>query len=109
MNSNDVVKIINRKFKDIEDIFKTKGQEYANNDDDQLDNFKRLSKNLGMPPEKCLMVYATKHFDSLNYFIKNIENSEYINNLSEPIEGRISDIILYMCLLEGLIVERNIT
>ncbi|MEK9632039.1 MAG: hypothetical protein VW076_09230, partial [Synechococcus sp.] len=79
------------------DLTDTKGREYANSDD-QLANFKRLSEQLGLSPEKVIMVYLTKHLDSISSFVRNPEQ-----DLSEPIDGRIDDAILYLSLLKACI------
>ena len=79
------------------DLTRTKGREYANSDD-QLANFKRLGKQLGLSPEKVIMVYMTKHLDSIHSYVRNPEQ-----DLSEPIDGRIDDAILYLILLKASI------
>ena len=79
------------------DLTRTKGREYANSDD-QLANFKRLGEQLGLSPEKVIMVYLTKHLDSINSYVRNPEQ-----DLSEPIDGRIDDAILYLILLKASI------
>ncbi|MEK9630239.1 MAG: hypothetical protein VW076_00015 [Synechococcus sp.] len=75
----------------------TKGREYANSDD-QLANFKRLSEQLGLSSEKVIMVYLAKHLDSIHSYVRNPEQ-----DLSEPIDGRIDDAILYLILLKASI------
>jgi len=77
-----------------------KGMEYSS-DDDRLSNFKRLGVELGMPPEAILWVYLRKHMDSIAHYIR------YGAELSEPIEGRITDARVYLSLLRGLIEERK--
>jgi hypothetical protein len=89
----------------------TKGEEYANAPDDQLANFRRLGLKLGLPMEKVLMVYLTKHLDSIEHYIKPLA-SGHANNLtakalSEPIDGRIDDAILYLILLKAIVIERR--
>lgn len=79
----------------------TKGAEYAH-DADQLANFKRLGERLGMTSEAVLMVYLTKHLDSIESYIRRPSV-----DLSEPIDGRIDDAILYLCLLKALIHDSD--
>ena len=79
----------------------TKGREYANSDD-QLANFKRLSQALGINPEAVCFVYLAKHLDSIQSHLRCPEKP-----LSEPIEGRIDDAILYLVLLKGLINDSS--
>ena len=85
------------------EISNTKGKEYAGSED-RLANFKRLGADLDLLPEQVLLVYFTKHLDSIRTYIKDkaIGNARV---LSEPIEGRIDDAILYLVLLKGLIFD----
>lgn len=82
-------------------LTKTKGEEYARSEDDQLANFKRQAAELGLDPEKVLAVFLNKHLDAIKSFIKTGQV------LSEPIQGRIDDAILYLILLKAMIVEKE--
>ena len=81
------------------ELTRSKGREYANSDD-QLANFKRLAKRLGLSPAQVCMVYLTKHLDSVDSWVRNPAQ-----DLSEPIEGRIDDAILYLILLKAIASE----
>lgn len=83
---------------DCMEIMKSKGMAYSGTDD-KFGNFKRVAKNLSMTPEQVWFVYFSKHFDSLSAYIRG----EYSD--SEPIKGRIMDMVNYLLLLNGLIVE----
>lgn len=91
----------------------TKGREYTKGD--RLDNFKRLSLELGISPKQVLWVYLKKHLDSIANYIrldaarKPNEMPMLRETLSEPIEGRISDARVYLSLLRGLIEEEKKT
>lgn len=80
-------------------LTRSKGREYANSDD-QLANFKRLATRLGLTPAQVLMVYLTKHLDSIDSWVKNPHQ-----DLAEPIDGRIDDAILYLILLKAIANE----
>lgn len=80
----------------------SKGREYANSDD-QLANFKRLATRLGLSPAQVAMVYLTKHLDSIDSWVSNP-----YQDLSEPIDGRIDDAILYLILLKAISNEQHI-
>ena len=73
----------------------TKGSEYSHKDDAHK-NFIRLGEKLDLPPEKVLMVYLTKHLDSIDSYVKGGMNPE---ELTEPIRGRVIDAINYLALL----------
>jgi len=109
----------------VKEIASKKGHEYASSNEDRLANFKRGGTNQGLPPESILMVYAAKHWDSINTLMKDLrlfcddyEKSKAeadtsqplarLRNLSaEPIEGRLLDMITYMMLLWGLLRDRD--
>lgn len=92
--------IIDRTFISIRQLNATKGKDYAG-DDDALANFKRAAENLGLSPTEVWGVYASKHWDAIMSFIKNGGQLE-----SEPIEGRIDDLMVYLLLFKGLVQEQ---
>ena len=63
----------------------------GNQNADVLWNFKNIANKLGMTAIQILSVYLLKHISSLFQFFKK-PNEKY----SEPIEGRIMDIINYL-------------
>jgi hypothetical protein len=91
--------IISETFGAISKLNDTKGREYAG-DGDALANFKRRGEQLDLDPLKVWGIFAGKHWDAVLSFIRHGKV------LSEPIEGRIDDLILYLILLKGLIEER---
>lgn len=98
MNKHQFVSLLENTYKSLLELTATKGEEYSR-DVDQLANFKRQSVELGISPEQVLQVYLNKHLDSIKSFIKTQKV------LSEPIEGRIDDAILYLILLKGLLED----
>lgn len=105
MNTNDLNALLERTFVQMKALSSTKGEEYAGTED-RLSNFKRLADELEMIPEQVLMVYLTKHLDSIRTYIKD-KASDRKRELSEPIAGRIDDAVLYLILLKGLVYERE--
>jgi hypothetical protein len=79
-----------------------KSEDYAA-ESDRLMNFKRTGAGLSLPPETVLMIFATKHFDAINSFVR----AGGKDDRSEPIIGRIYDLQNYLDLLLGLIEERG--
>ena len=84
-------------------LTRPKGAEYAGSSD-QLANFYRLSDALGMPPEAVLLVYLTKHLDSIHTYVRGLTTGHSFP-ASEPITGRIDDALLYLVLLRALIEQ----
>lgn len=96
-----------------------KGAEYAS-DNDRLDNFKKNAALLGLSPLQVWSVYAFKHVDAIQSYMRRIHSGEdslrpddlQFNitaidlRLSEPIEGRFHDAINYLFL--GLAILHEI-
>lgn len=80
-------------------LLRDKGADYAS-DVDRLSNFKDQAAKLGLTPYQVWAVYANKHWDAVNAFVRNNGQVE-----SEPIESRIYDIINYSFLLLGLVQD----
>lgn len=89
-------------FERIVEINNTKGSDYAG-EADALLNFKRHAAELGLTAEQVWAVYCSKHWDAVMTYVRDGDVK------SEPIEGRIDDMILYLFLLRGLVEERRAT
>jgi hypothetical protein len=105
MTKTEFENLIDEQFAEILRLTKSKGEEYSRSDD-QLANFKRGAADLGLLPEQIWAVYFSKHIDSIKSYVKNLTNPN-APKLSEPIEGRIDDAILYLLLLKGLIRDKE--
>jgi len=101
MKSGKFYELTEQFFNECMEIMKSKGESYSGIED-KLGNFKRVAKNLAMRPEQVWFVYFSKHFDALSSYMRG----EYSD--SEPIKGRIMDMINYLFLLHGLIQEKVI-
>lgn len=102
MNHLDRKTFILDEFSKILDISSTKGVEYANSESDANANFKEIAEKMGLTPQQVLWVYATKHYQAITSYIRTGEVH------SEPIEGRIHDLILYCFILLSLEYEHKI-
>ena len=102
MNSSDFEALMGNTFGNLTKLSASKGLEYSG-ETDRLANFKDQAKLLGFAtPIQVLGVYLNKHLGSINKFISGLDKG-----LSEPIEGRIDDAILYLVLLKALINEKE--
>ena len=108
MKQETFLSILDETLKSLRSLSLSKGREYANSDEDSLSNFKRLGKQLGLPPEAVNLVFLTKHIDSISSYIRGLQGQGNYTS-SEPIEGRIDDAILYLILLKSLVFERENT
>lgn len=111
INRDRHAKIVADTFGSIDKLNRSKGVEYTGHEgaDNVHANFDRLARDLKLTPEQVLMVYLTKHLDSIKNYVNmvSVPESEVPVNftLSEPIEGRIDDAILYLILLKGMCVR----
>jgi hypothetical protein len=93
--------LMEEKFQEILDLNLSKGHDYAG-ETDALANFKKAAERLGLTPEQVWAVYGDKHWSAIMTYCREGQVE------SEPIAGRIIDVILYGFLLLGLIEEKKI-
>ena len=78
----------------------TKGADYSG-DEDVLWNFRHAAERLGLTSELIWAVYAGKHWDAIMAYCCRGKVE------SEPVAGRITDLILYLHLLRAMVWERG--
>ena len=76
-------------------------KEYAHDIDEIFANFNRIANSLNCDRKKVLMTYLLKHVDGINAFIKGHTSQR------EDVVGRITDCIVYLMLLWGMIKEER--
>ena len=76
-------------------------KEYAQDLDEIFANFHRIAEDMDIDRKKVLMTYFLKHVDGINAFIKGH------NSQREDVTGRITDCIVYLMLLWGMINEER--
>jgi hypothetical protein len=101
MTNDELNQIIEETFAEITELRQTKGRDYSRGEADTLSNFKRHAAALELTPEQVWAVYASKHWDAVITFCKRGQVE------SEPIAGRIDDLLTYLFLLKGLIADRQ--
>tara|TARA_R100000742_G_C4214856_1_gene40223 strand:+ start:314 stop:643 length:330 start_codon:yes stop_codon:yes gene_type:complete len=69
----------------------------GNHNDNVLWNFETIADKVNLNPLQVLSVYYQKHNSSINNYFK--DGKEY----SEPIEGRIQDMINYLLLMVAML------
>lgn len=105
MKTKEFRKTIDQLHERLVKLTETKGEEYKRSEDNQFANFERGAADTGLIREQVLLIYLSKHMDSIKTWIKDLaasKNREY----SEPITGRIDDAILYLLLLRGMAEDR---
>ena len=90
-------------FKEINQTRKAGQEEYARKKKNAFANFEKVGQNLNIDRDKVLLVYLLKHIDGICAYV-NGHNSQ-----REDVRGRITDVIVYLCLLWGMIeqTEKN--
>lgn len=96
MKRTDFNRLIEETNRKIAALTATKGRDYAG-DEDALSNFKEEARALLLTPEQIWHVYHAKHYSAVTAYCREGKVE------SEPIEGRILDMILYGHLLLGLV------
>ena len=76
-------------------------KEYAHNNNDVFANFNRVAHLLEEDRKKVLMTYMLKHIDGIAAYVKGHKSQR------EDVTGRITDCIVYLTLLWGMIKEED--
>ena len=89
------------KFLECIDLIKVKNADYSQGEQkgDRIAAFRRIARDINITMEQAWAVFCQKHWGAVMKYIK--EGSVE----SEPIEGRITDIINYMVLLSAIIAD----
>ena len=83
-------------------VMRDAGQkEYAHDDSNVFANFNRISDLLSIDRKSVLMTYMLKHIDGITAYIKGHKSQR------EDVRGRITDCIVYLMLLWGMIEEEG--
>ena len=81
---------------------RTAGQlEYAADEENVFANFERTAKSLNLSKEQVLWVFFMKHIDGISSYLKAHKSQR------EDVTGRITDAIVYLCLLWGMIEDKK--
>ncbi len=82
-----------------------KGGEYAG-DTDRLANFRRNAAQTHVPMEVVWSIYYNKHHDAVMQYVQDIQDG-VVRDRSEPLSGRVDDMIVYLILLKAILAERG--
>lgn len=105
MNQLEFDVVLQETIDSIKKLLSVKGGEYAGSTD-RLANFKRGASLTGATPLQCLFIYLSKHYDAIATFVR--DDATGVNReRSEPIDGRLDDIINY-CLLAKALIRENV-
>lgn len=106
MKQSEFAVLVEQIRKETTELLVSKGREYAG-DEDRLANFKRGAALTGAEPLTVLFIYMSKHYDALATYVRDQQDGDVMPVLSEPITGRLADLINYAILAWALIVEKE--
>lgn len=88
------------RFTECMEILRRKNADYSQNEQkrDRVAAFKRIARDVGISTRQAWAVFAQKHWGAIMRYVKD----GFVE--SEPLDGRINDMINYLVLL-GAIVE----
>lgn len=92
-----------RRFADCLPMLRSKNADYTQGEQksDRVAAFKRIAKDVNITPKQAWAVLCQKHWGAVMRFVKE----GFVE--SEPIHGRINDIINYMVLLGAIVSEEE--
>lgn len=101
MTQAEMAEVMDQVFKECHELRDAGQKEYAGEDADAFANFQRLADDMDINRKKILWVYAMKHRDGIANFLRGHKSQR------EDVRGRINDLIVYLCLLRGMIEEED--
>ena len=97
--------LVDETFRTVMTLATLKGGEYSG-DKDRLANFRRNAANLGLTKEQVWSVYAGKHWDAINQYVRDKAHGIDRERL-EDISGRADDLIVYLLLFKAMVEEHG--
>ena len=101
MTQKQMEKLIQTIFLQIQKTREAGQREYARKQNNAFANFERIAENLNLDRKEVLLVYMLKHIDGISSYIKGHKSQR------EDVRGRITDTIVYLCLLWGMIEQND--
>ena len=101
MKHNEMLKLINAIFQEVETVHTEGQKEYAMDEDNVFANFDRIANQINMDREIVLWVYLMKHIDGIASYLKGHRSQR------EEVQGRLTDAIVYLCILWGMIESED--
>jgi len=99
----DVSEIVEHTMERIVELRAAKSVEYAE-EDDGLSTVRSVAKRTGQRMSMVILTFMSKHLDAVEVHVRKNDKAR---QLTEPIEGRIEDAILYLCLLKATLIEER--
>jgi hypothetical protein len=110
MNRGELVKLAEETFETCKSLLAGKGAEYSK-DNNVFSVFEKCGDDLDVSPLIPIKLFMDKHYSSITSYVKKVVNGADIDKLnselSEPIDGRIQDMINYLIILEAYIKSQS--
>ena len=101
MKHKQMLELISYIFVQVQNMHTSGQKEYAMDEDNVFANFQRIANQTGNSQEMVLWIYLMKHIDGIASYIKGHKSQR------ENVEGRLTDAIVYLCILWGMIEEKK--
>lgn len=101
MTKDEMQEIMKAVFNECMKLREEGQKEYAHDDEDAFANFNDDAQALRIDRMKCLYVFMHKHIRGIVSYINGHRSQR------ENVRGRINDVIVYLCLLRGMIEEEE--
>jgi hypothetical protein len=98
-------KLLDDTFEKVRGLGRDKGGEYSG-DQDRLLNFRRNARDNGLTMEQIWRIYASKHWDAIGQYIRDMAEGRE-RTRTEPLSGRVDDLIVYALLFKAMLIERG--
>lgn len=99
MTQEQMAEVMERIFEECRQLRAAGQREYAHEEDNAFRNFEGIARALDLSRERVLWVYAAKHIDGIVAYINGHTSQR------ESVKGRLNDLVVYVCLLRGMVEE----
>ena len=101
MKHEEMLSLIRGIFNKVDSIHTEGQKEYAMNENNVFANFQRITNQTNIDQKMVLWIYLMKHIDGIASYIKGHKSQR------ENVRGRLTDAIVYLCILWGMIAEEE--
>lgn len=100
-SKSDMQKVMDLVFQECGGLREAGQAEYAHDNSNAFANFERTAAEVGIDRKLVLWIFAMKHKDGIASFLKGHESQR------EDVFGRVNDMIVYLILLRGMIMQER--
>jgi len=101
MKHKEMLNLIDSVFYKVKSMHTEGQKEYAMTEDNVFANFERIANQTGQSKEMILWIYLMKHIDGIASYLRGHKSQR------EDVRGRLTDAIVYLCILWGMIEDNK--